>query len=90
MRAEDFAGSASFASVDTPIPGDLIYFLSGPVPYEISRGVNRVFPSHIGIVLDSDHWIGAQTSTGVAVVSMSNSWWKDRKKISLRFKLVSR
>ena len=33
---------------------------------------------HIGIVVDATHWIGCQSSTGVAQVLFSNVFWKAR------------
>ena len=35
-------------------------------------------PNHIGIVVDATHWIGCQSSTGVAQVLFSNVFWKTR------------
>ncbi len=35
-------------------------------------------PNHIGIVVDATHWIGCQSSTGVAQVLFSNVFWKAR------------
>jgi len=35
-------------------------------------------PNHIGIVVDDTHWIGCQSSTGVAQVLFTNVFWKAR------------
>jgi hypothetical protein len=48
-------------------PGDLIMFPA-------SNGM----PNHIGIVVDATHWIGCQSSTGVAKVLFTNPVWKAR------------
>lgn len=77
-QADDFAlGAAGFGSSDkfTDVAesdrkaGDLVYFPADG---------NLV--DHVGIVLDEDHWIGSQSSTGVAKVKFSNPWWGKRKR----------
>jgi len=69
-------------------PGDLVFFSPGKVPYEVSKGNNRDFPAHVGIVLDALNWISSQTSTGVAQVTFSNPWWGSRDKTFYEYKLV--
>ncbi|TCP30600.1 peptidoglycan hydrolase CwlO-like protein [Scopulibacillus darangshiensis] len=44
-------------------PGDLVFFDT----YKTN--------GHVGIYMGGGQFIGAQDSTGVAIVSMSNSWW---------------
>src|SRR2546422_7128984 len=63
----------AFKETKTPQAGDLIFFPSGTNSYEVKKKNNRVYPAHVGIVLDDGHWIGSQTSTGVAQVPMSSS-----------------
>jgi cell wall-associated NlpC family hydrolase len=48
-------------------PGDLIIFTAF-----------GNMPNHIGIVVDATHWIGCQSSTGVAQVLFTNVFWKAR------------
>lgn len=45
--------------------------------------------NHIGIVFDAVHWIGAQSSTGVAKVKFSNVYWGARTKQFRRLKALS-
>jgi cell wall-associated NlpC family hydrolase len=59
-------GLADVAEADRK-PGDLIIFPA-------SNGM----PNHIGIVVDATHWIGCQSSTGVAQVLFTNPFWKAR------------
>lgn len=59
-------------------PGDIIIF-----PASGSQ-VN-----HIGIVFDDKHWIGSQSSTGVAKVKFTNSWWGARTAKYRRLKAAS-
>jgi cell wall-associated NlpC family hydrolase len=56
--------------------GDIVYF-----PDTSSN--------HIGIVLDSEYWIGSQTSTGVAKVKFSNPYWSVKPHKFKRFQPVS-
>lgn len=65
-----------FERVTTPQPGDLICF-----PHGRKGGTD-----HIGIVVDAAHWIGAQSSTGVAQVAMNNGWWSKKSHFFLRLK----
>lgn len=57
---------AKFSDVSgTPQFGDLICFKKGPgVAYD-----------HVGVVYDEKNWISSQSSTGVAPVLFSNSYW---------------
>lgn len=68
-----------FAEVSAPNPGDVILFSAGTNPYESRKGNNKKWPTHVGVVLDANSWIGSQSSTGAAVVPMSNPWWSERK-----------
>ena len=46
---------------------DLVFF---------SKTAGGSTASHVGIVIDDKEWIGSQSSTGVARVKFSNSYWK--------------
>lgn len=59
----------------TPQYGDLICFKK-------SDGAAH---DHVGIVLNSSEWIGAQSSTGVAPVKFSNVYWSAIKHSFRRF-----
>jgi cell wall-associated NlpC family hydrolase len=74
-----------FSAVQTPQPGDLIFFGAGVNPYEVKRGNRKEFPAHVGIVLDASSWIGSQSSTGAAVVPMANPWWAARTRTFLKY-----
>jgi cell wall-associated NlpC family hydrolase len=67
----------------TAQPGDLIFFPKGINPYD-----KKSHPNHVGIVLDSDAWIGSQTSTGVSKVMLTNPWWSPRVKFFLRYSVL--
>jgi cell wall-associated NlpC family hydrolase len=54
----------------------------------VKKGNNKVFDNHVGIVLDTNTWIGSQTSTGVASVPMANPWWAARSRKFLRYTQV--
>jgi hypothetical protein len=60
VLADDFPSTGYFVKVDTPQKGDLVHF-----------------PGHIGIVTDPDlgYFIGAQSSTGVAVANYKHGYW---------------
>lgn len=47
-------------------PGDLIFF----------NTVSRKTDSHVVIYMGNGNFIGAQSSTGIGIVSLSNSYWK--------------
>jgi cell wall-associated NlpC family hydrolase len=69
VTAADLFSSSDFVPVDGIRQlGDLICFPEGP-----SNGHD-----HIGIVYDTAHWIGSQTSTGVATVMFSNPFWSQK------------
>jgi cell wall-associated NlpC family hydrolase len=70
VTAEDLRTEGRFAAVASPgAPCDLIFFSS-------SAGSSTA--AHVGIVVDSTRWIGSQSSTGVAYVSLSNVYWRPR------------
>jgi cell wall-associated NlpC family hydrolase len=75
ITAGSIMADSRFERVTNPQPGDLIGFPR-------SRGS----VDHIGIVVDAAHWIGSQSSTGVAQVAMSNVYWSRRTHIFLRLK----
>ncbi|PYZ96054.1 peptidase [Alteribacter lacisalsi] len=52
--------------VSNPVRGDLVFFET------------RTGPSHVGIYLGNGQFIHSGASTGVAVASMSNSYWGPR------------
>ncbi|TWB09719.1 NlpC/P60 family protein [Nitrospirillum amazonense] len=75
MTAGSIFASPHFIPVTgTPEAGDLICFRKGPeVPYD-----------HVGIVYDTTHWIGSQTSTGVALVSFNDFFWSKKPHFFIR------
>lgn len=54
------------AKVEQPSTGDLVFF-------DTSGGA-----SHVGFYIGDNKFIGAQTSTGVAIADMNSSYWKSR------------
>lgn len=80
LSASGFASSSLFSEVNaTDIrAGDLIYFPPAANQH-----------AHIGIVYDDAYWIGSQTSTGVAKVKFSNSYWGARSKKFYRLNTIS-
>jgi peptidoglycan endopeptidase LytE len=85
LTADEIAASNLFTKVEAYRPGDLVFFPSGKVEFEISRKNNKVFPSHIGIVFDHGNWIGSQSSTGVDRVAFNNVWWNSRSREYRRY-----
>lgn len=79
LSADAIASSSQFTKItkSTPQPGDVIYFSSGTNPYEVKKNNNKTFPAHVGIVIDSQSWIGRQTSQ-LGTVPMTNLWWAGR------------
>jgi cell wall-associated NlpC family hydrolase len=80
MTAAQLAARPEFKLVDTPEPGCLVFF-----PAMRDDGVPGNDFDHVGIVLDSQRWIGCQSSTGVAAVAFTNRYWGKRQKRYLRF-----
>jgi cell wall-associated NlpC family hydrolase len=78
MDTTHIASSADFTKVVAYRPGDLIFFPSGTVPYAVKHQDTRVYPNHVGVVVDHGHWISGQTSTGPGKVAMNNAWWGSR------------
>ncbi len=54
--------------VKKPVPGDLVFFKN-----TYKKGI-----SHVGIFMGNNNFISATSSKGVAVVSLSNSYWKPK------------
>ena len=78
-NVEGFINSELFVKVESAQPGDLIIFPKN------AKGVN-----HIGIVINDTHWLGSQSSTGVAPVKLQGSWWsKNRPSYFLRLRISS-
>lgn len=69
VSAEDLRTGGRFPKVDAPKPADLVFF---------SAQSGGSTASHVGIVVSATRWIGAQSSTGVAYVNLTNSYWKPR------------
>jgi len=88
LNTSGIENNPAFKETKTPQAGDLIFFPSGTNPYEVKKQNNRVYPAHVGIVLDDGHWIGSQTSTGVAQVPMSHPWWAGRAKKFFRYAYI--
>jgi cell wall-associated NlpC family hydrolase len=80
------AAGSPFEATKSPKSGDLIFFPSGKNPYETGKSKDKVWPAHVGIVVDSAHWISSQSSTGAAMVPMGNPWWNARTKKFFRYK----
>ena len=69
VTADDLRTGGRFPAVDAPgAPGDLVFF----APAGTSRA------THVGIVVSATEWIGSQSSTGVATVKFTNSYWQPR------------
>ncbi len=51
--------------------------------------MEKQYPNHIGILLDSNTWMSSQTSTGVAPVAMTQGWWSRRSKQSLHYRAIT-
>ena len=69
VTAENLFDSPKFMNIDGgPRFGDLIGFRKGP----------DVTHDHVGIVYDATHWIGSQSSTGVAPVSFHDFYWSPK------------
>lgn len=66
------SSTAGLQSVGTKVsysdirPGDLVFFDT----YKTN--------GHVGIYVGNGNWIGAQNSTGLAIASMDNSYWKSK------------
>lgn len=69
--------SKLFEDVTDPKPGDLIFFPAH------DGAVN-----HVGIVIDSNKWIGSQ-SQGVREVLMTNAYWSKRPHFFRRYKFAA-
>jgi cell wall-associated NlpC family hydrolase len=71
LGAQGFATSERFRDVaeSERQAGDLVVFPA-----------DGKLVAHVGIVVDEAHWIGSQSSTGVAKVKFSNPWWGKRKR----------
>lgn len=80
LNTAGFASSPLFVDVSAAAraPGDLIQFAA-----------TASLPAHIGIVLDEQHWIGSQSSTGVAKLKFSNPWWGARTASYRRLQILS-
>jgi cell wall-associated NlpC family hydrolase len=86
MDTKVLESGGQFAETTKPQPGDLIFFPAGTNPYEVARKNMKTFPDHVGIVIDASTWMGSQSSTGVAVVKMTNPWWGARSRKFLKYK----
>jgi cell wall-associated NlpC family hydrolase len=69
--------SPNFKKVDIGAPGDLILFPAGQVPYAVKKKDTKVYPNHVGILLDASSWVGRQSSS-LGTVLLSNPWWGSR------------
>lgn len=79
MWTESFKSSFKFIEVDAPERGDIVWWAKTT---DDDAGFN-----HVAIVIypTSGDFIGAQTSTGVAMANyMTNSYWKKRPRTYLR------
>lgn len=86
MTAAEIGMSSSFSEVTAYRPGDLVFFPAGAVPYEVRHHKNnKVFPDHVGILVDHGHWISSQSSTGPDAVALNNIWWGSRPMKFLKY-----
>ena len=72
VTADDLRTQGYFPAVseDDAATGDLVFFSQSP---------GGSTAHHVGIVIDpANRWIGSQSSTGVAYVKFSSSYWKPR------------
>ncbi len=70
VTADDLRTGGRFPAVNAPgVPGDLVFF---------SSAADRTRATHVGIVVSATKWIGSQTSTGVAYVDFSNTYWRPK------------
>jgi cell wall-associated NlpC family hydrolase len=67
----------NFRKAEKPQPGDVVLFPAGTVPYAERRGDKRIYPNHVGIVLDNTCWVGRQSSS-LGIVLFANPWWGSR------------
>lgn len=70
VTADDLRTGGRFPKVAAPgAAGDLVFFSSKP---------GGTTASHVGIVVSDSQWIGSQSSTGIAYVTVSNIYWAPR------------
>lgn len=67
--ARDQAQIGKSVSRDRQQIGNLVFFSASPNTSKIT---------HVGMVLDNDHFIHASTSRGVVIQSLNEKWWKER------------
>ena len=76
LGANDYASSSLFNDISESdkSAGDIILF----------TGSDDNKFTHIGIVCTKTNWIGCQSSTGVALVKFTNTYWSDQTPIKYR------
>ena len=47
------------------------------MPYAVKKKDNKVYPNHVGVLLDAHSWVGRQSSS-LGIVLLSNPWWGSR------------
>ncbi|TGK84880.1 NlpC/P60 family protein [Leptospira bourretii] len=67
--ARDQAQIGKSVSRDRQQIGNLVFYSASPNTSKIT---------HVGMVLDNDHFIHASTSRGVVIQSLNEKWWKER------------
>lgn len=66
VTAEALRTGGRFAKTTTAAPGDLVFFSA-------KKGGSTA--SHVAIVMSDTEFLGSQSSTGVAYVKFSNTYW---------------
>lgn len=69
VSADTLRTGGRFLVVTDRQSADLVFF---------KASATGTVATHVGIVVDAERWIGSQSSTGVAYVKFTNSYWKPR------------
>jgi peptidoglycan DL-endopeptidase CwlO len=83
LNTDAIESSPQYTRVVSPRPGDLVFFKKGTNPFD-----KKTYGNHVGVMLDGSTWIGSQTSTGAARVTLTNPWWGARQRFFLRYSML--